>query len=301
MSTKKQSILLSHGISGIVTLGSGGRTAGDNPYMYLVGDIAGSDRREVMGIYAIVLPFNTELHLLGIPAGEVNKFSNLDGNLEPVVLEGDYPTYFSLYAEEGQQSLSRYHLDPQAMVFSIDFCKDFHWEIVNNTLYFLDEKLLPTLAIADEFIRLIKPSFSEPIRHDVKLFITEVGEDMKDSHLNLKCPVCDNELMEGKQWLVCPDGHGYLIKGTDMLDVRKDSTHIIKELSEIFGRPPKVISKITEFKHGEINCPHCGRVMQQNKYQSTDVVLDVCTYCPYRWIDGIELDVILGKYRLESY
>jgi len=301
MSTKKQSILLTHGISGIVTLGSGGRTVGDNPYMYLVGDISGSNGQEVMGIYAIALPFNSELHLLGVPNGEDGKFSNLDKNMEPVVLEGYYQTYFSLYAEEGQQALSRYHIDPQAMAFSVDFCKEFHWEIVNNTLYFLDEKLLPTLAIADEFIRLIKPAFSQATRYDIKLFTAQVGEDTKDSHVDLKCPVCVNKLQEGKQWLVCPEGHGYLIKGTDMLDVRKDSSHIIKELSEVLGRPPKVISMISDIKHGELKCPHCDRDMQQNKYQSTEIVLDVCTYCPYRWIDGAELDTVLGKYRHETY
>ena len=302
MENKKEPILLTSGISNIVSFGNGGRTADDHLYMYLVGDIAGTNLREVKGIYAFSLPFKTQLHLIGIPKGEEGTGWGAESNMEPVVLEGNYQDYFSLYAEEGQQSLSRYHLDPQAMVFSIDFCKKFHWEIVNNTLYFLDEELLPSLDIADEFIRLIKPAFSQVTSTgDVKLFVTQVGEDLKDSYLNLPCPVCGTELMEGKQWLSCPQGHGYLIKGTDMLDVRNDSTHIIKELSEVFGRPPKVTSKIAESKHGELICPHCQHTMKPTRYQMTDIILDVCGYCPYRWIDGVELDVVLGKYRLESY
>lgn len=302
MTNKKEPILLTHGISNIVSFGNGGRTANNNPYMYLVGDITGANLREVKGVYAFSLPFKTELHLLGIPSGENGKAWASDANMEQVVLEGDYQSYFSLYAVEGQQALTRYHLDPQAMVFSIDFCKNFHWEIVNNTLYFLDEGLLASLDIADEFIRLIKPAFSQVTSMtDMKLFVMQVGEELTDSYLNLPCPVCKVELMEGKQWLACPEGHGYLITGTQMLDVRKDSAHIIKELSEVFGRPPKVTSKVVEMPHDELLCPHCGHEMAQTRYQMTDVVLDVCTYCPYRWIDGIELDAVLGKYRLESY
>ena len=302
MSNKKESILLTHGISNIVSFGNGGRTANENPYMYLVGDISGSELREVKGIYAFSLPFKTDLHLLGVPNGEEGKSWVSGTSMEPVILEGDYPAYFSLYAEEGQQSLTRYHLDPQAMVFSIDFCKQFHWEIVNNVLYFLDEGLLPSLDVADEFIRLIKPALSQvSSTGDVRLFVTQVGEELEESYLNLQCPVCSVELMQGKQWLACPEGHGYLMKGTDMLDVRRDSTHIIKELSEMFGRPPKVTSKVSEAKHDELKCPHCEHPMQQTQYQMTEVILDVCSYCPYRWIDGVELDAVLGKYRLEVY
>ncbi len=302
MPNKKEPILLTNGISNIVSFGKGGRTPNGTPYMYLVGDISGTDLREVKGIYAFSLPFKTELHLVGIPQGEVGKAWGAGVNMEPVVLEGNYQSYFSLYAEGGQQSLTRYHLDPQAMVFSIDFCKNYHWEIVNNALYFLDEELLPSLDVADEFIRLIKPAFSQVNSpEDVRLFVTQVGEELEDSYLNLPCPVCKTELKEGKQWLACPEGHGYLMKGTDMIDVRRDSTHIIKELSELFGRPPKVTSKVTEAHHEELFCPHCEHQMQPTQYQMTDVILDVCPHCPYRWIDGPELDAVLGKYRLETY
>jgi Zn-finger nucleic acid-binding protein len=306
MNTKKEPILLTHGISEIVTLGQGGRTAANNPYMYLVGDITGTNQQKVKGIYAFALPFKTGLHLLGVPAGESGRSWHKTAGMEQVVLEGEYPTYFSLYAEEGQQALTRYHLDPQAMVFSVDFCKTFHWEIVNNTLYFLDEDLLPSLDTADEFISLITPALSQAATNDndndnATLFMTRIGEQMEDSNLNLNCPVCDEELMKGKQWLVCPKGHGYLIKGTEMLDVRRDSRHIVKELAEVLGRPPKVISFAVGSTHDELVCPHCAHPMNQTRYQMTEIVLDVCTYCPYRWIDGDELDVVLGKYRHESY
>lgn len=302
MQSKKEPILLTQGISNIVSFGNGGRTAKNNPYMYLVGDVSGTDRKEVRGIYAFSLPFKTDLHLVGIPVGEAGVDWVTGKDMEPVVLEGNYPEYFTLYAEEGQQSLTRYHLDPQAMVFNIDFCKTFHWEIVNSALYFLDEGLLPSLDIADEFIRLVQPAFSTTTSlGDARLFVTQVGEELSESYENLMCPVCAVELQQGKQWLACPEGHGYLIKGTDMIDVRKDSTHIIKELSEVFGRPPKIVSKIVEMPHDELICPHCAHDMTQTKYQMTEIVLDVCSYCPYRWIDGIELDAVLGKYRLEAY
>lgn len=301
MTIKRQPLLLTHGISKVVTLGSGGRTRKDNQYMYLVGDITGSNQREVKGIYAFSLPFKTELHLVGIPNKESGDSWMKGAKMERVILEGDYQSHFSLYAAEGQQALSRYHFDPQAMVFSIDFCANVHWEIVNNTLYFLDEDILPSLDIADEFIQLIKPAFHETIQISTKLFISQIGEDMKDSSLNLNCPVCKLELMQGKQWLVCPDGHGYLIKGIDMLNIRRDNTNLTKQLSEVLGRPPKVISKITNVEHDELICPHCDHPMQITNYQSTDIVLDVCSYCPYRWIDGSELDSVLGRYRHESY
>lgn len=302
METKRASILLSKGISDIVSFGNGGRTPDNHPYMYLLGDISGTNLREVEGIYAFSLPFKTEVHLLGIPKGENGGEWARTYGMERVILEGNYQDFFSLYAQKGQQSLSRYHLDPQTMVFSIDFCKNFHWEIVNNTLYFLDEGLLSSLEVADEFIRLIKPAFSQVTSlGDARLFVTQVGEALEESYLNLRCPVCNTELMQGKQWLACPAGHGYLMKGTDMIDVRRESASIIKELSEVFGRPPKVISKIADAKHDVLVCPHCGHEMQQTNYQMTNIILDVCSYCPYRWIDGSELDSVLGKYRHESY
>lgn len=302
MQPKKEPILITHGMSNVVSFGKGGRTTANQPYMYLVGDITGTNQREVKGVYAFSLPFKTELHLLGIPVGEDGKQWIDSTAMEKVILEGNYQDYFSLYVEEGQQSLTRYHLDPHAMGFSIDFCKSFHWEIVNGALYFLDEQLLPSLDIVDEFIRIISPAFSKATSPgDVRLFVTQVGEELEDSYLHLPCPVCKVELKQGMQWLACPEGHGYLIKGTDMLDVRRDSTHIIKELSEVFGRPPKVVSKISHSIHDELICPHCQYPMKQTRYQMTDVILDVCTNCTYRWIDGVELDVILGKYRLETY
>jgi len=301
MQKKKQSILLTKGISKVVVFGNGGRTTAGHSYMYLLGDLSDSNQKGVKGIYAFALPFKTELHLLGIPANEEGRQWSQQSGMETVRLEGNYPDYFTLYAEEGQQSLTRYHIDPQVMVFSIDFIKNMHWEIVNNTLYFLDNELLPSLDIADEFIRMIKPAFTPTPKLEPKLFVSRIGEELKDSALDLKCPICQVELMLGKKWLACPEGHGYLISGTEMLDVRKDKAHIVKELSEVFGRPPKVISKVVNVQHEELHCPHCSHAMRQANYQNTEIILDICSYCPYRWIDGGELDVVLGKYRHETY
>ena len=137
----------------------------DMPYVtYFAQNYNDMSRSSV--IVVVNLPFKTNLHLLGIPKGDGATQLNpaKEGSvMEEVHLEGDYQNYFRLYADKGQQVESRYHLDPAAMIFTIDFCQAHSWEIVGGTLYFLTEATTDTNSDDSLMIDDVAP-FVEQIR-----------------------------------------------------------------------------------------------------------------------------------------
>ncbi|MDX1766335.1 MAG: hypothetical protein R3313_05295, partial [Candidatus Saccharimonadales bacterium] len=88
------------------------------------------------------LPFRTKLHLLGIPthSGAVQLDpGGEEGAMEKVTLEGDFPNYFTLYADNDQQAEARYVFPPDTMQYVVDFCQSHTWEIVHDELYFIQD------------------------------------------------------------------------------------------------------------------------------------------------------------------
>ncbi|HEY5152575.1 MAG TPA: hypothetical protein VII55_01230, partial [Candidatus Saccharimonadales bacterium] len=91
-------------------------------------------------IYALDLPFNTESHFVGLSKShklnrlQFESFLKANG-MEKVVLEGDFPDYFDIYADKGQQFEVRTVLDPSAMAFVVDYCQSHFWEINDSELY----------------------------------------------------------------------------------------------------------------------------------------------------------------------
>lgn len=285
-----------------VIFGNGGQTPSGLPYLYMIGNLSGVTDMTV-GIYVVTLPFEIDLHLIGVPANKPTLVSTvqLDVTMDEVNLEGDYGSYFSLFADAKQQQEARYVLDPAAMAYSVDFCKEYHWEIVNNALYFLSEEHLPSLAIVDAFINELKPAKQySKLAPQLKIDTIALSESLASTATQLNCPVCQTSLKRGKSWLACPNGHGYLITGTQMIEVRQDSATPEKQLAAIFGRTPKVYTPVTASDHGHLICPFCKNQMAAQPFQLTSIILDVCQHCPYRWIDGTELNSVLGAYRHED-
>ena len=238
-------------------------------------------------IYRVDLPFITKVHLLGIPKTEPAQVDPSGDHMEPVALEGDFPRYFSLYAEIGQQVESRYILDPAAMQFIVDFCSTHHWEIVGDQLIFLhanistDHDPVALMKIVQEFIDHIKPAIERPISEERQMQRASYGQERR----GLLCPLCGTLMTNQGKYLLCPQGHGMLAYGRVLADIRKKLLHV-----DI--RNPVVL------QHEGIRCPSCHHDMTKMAYDATQVMIDSCTHCPYRWLDADEVAEIKLNDRL---
>lgn len=298
MHEKVEPILLSKIINNL-NFATAGHTPAGNRYSYSTSDL--NDMREgfVKGMYAITLPFESKVHIVGIPKTGTSRISRSDvsAGMSSIQLEGDYNNYFEIFSNGINESEVRYLLDPEAMAYSADYLHRSYWEIVDGTLYLLDDGVLPSLEVVDAFIDNIKPANTG--KSIYQLTIMKTKEKFHHYAGTLRCPLCDSKLSKGKNWLACEAGHGYLLTGSQLINTRIDSSSSAKQLAAALGRTPKVYTAVSEMHHAEITCPNCKQSMHARDYQKTDVSIDVCTNCPYRWIDGAELNSVLGSYRHE--
>lgn len=269
-------------LNGDLINAASGVTKGDLSYMYLVGEGTVFSTEETVGVCTVELPFVSGAHLVGIPVTQSNVIGALNGqHLEPVTLEPGFNEVFHLFAKIDQQLEARYVLDPAAMVFLIDFCKHYAWEVHEDMLYFLSKGASPSLETVDEFVRQIRPAIevaSNRARNPAKLPYT-YGHGRK-----ILCPHCQTRLELGRAWMQCPQGHGFLLSGAQLRDERQSEESIDYAVQQSSA----AIIGTT------LPCPYCGGQMRQNRYQHSDTVIDVCQQCPHRWIDGHEIESILG-------
>lgn len=279
-------------VSGSIA-GPSGTTPAGLHYVYLLENVQ-KLTHHLTGICAIGLPFHTDSHLVGIP---IAKKGLIDvKTLEPVVLEGDYQDYFCVYAEKFEQIESRVLLNPESMVYSIEFCSAYLWEIVDDTLYFANDGELPNLSVIDTFVQQIKPVLAAPAGIELTA-MPQTTEVLSKRPSRLLCPVCQGFLYPGYHWLACPQGHGYLLTGDELLQTRQHINDTRRALKSFLGTPPAVVTPVVVMAHDDIHCPIDGVIMAKKQYQQTDASLYVCAQCSYRWIDGQDLDAILGPYR----
>lgn len=221
--------------------------------------------------YAVNLPFTSGAHLIGFTRSIA--YTPLSGQrFERVTLEGLYNETFDLFAAHNQQTQSRYILDPTAMVFTLDFCARYHWEILGDMLYFYGVDDNPDFAIIDEFIRQIRPA--------VEIASSRASDATQQPYTHvvheLLCPICSKTLTETDGHYSCPEGHGHLINGKQLIQMNNG------ELA-----PPRDAAVTTT--HGPLTCPNCTATMNESEYQLTGVMINVCTKCRFRWCDAGEL------------
>lgn len=264
-----------------------GYTSDERRYSYVMGLGLIYSSRPLYGLYTVELPFVSSAHIVSLSHNDsfpVKLQVGKDSALEEMVLEGDYPNYFTVYVDNGQQSEGRYVLDPKAMLYTVDFCKQYNWEIVGDTLFFLSSTELPTHDLVDAFIKEIQPAVQtgeKPHRHSHDLpYVTK-------QPLRLDCPVCHGRMKPGREWLACPNNHGILLTGKQMtrLRVQADIKHLRQAL---FGK---------EERDRQLSCPHCHAPMQQSRFLNTDRYVDICTMCRFRWLDYNEVTEIAGLER----
>lgn len=172
-------------------------------------------------------------------------------------------------------------MDPKAMVFTMDFCAQFDWEIVDDSLYFRSESELPGFAIVDQFVEEIRPAVEVPsdrlVNANKRSYTDTLG-------LTLLCPICQQPLKNGKAWLACPQGHGCLVTGKQLLDMSNQQEPV-----------PFDITASTP--HQDLTCPYCSHPMNPTRYQLSKVVIDVCSNCRFRWLDAEEPTRLFGGNR----
>ncbi len=237
-------------------------------------------------IFRVELPFQTSIHLMGIPkaGGEVRLNPAQIGSLmERADLEGDFNKYFDLFCEKDMQTETRYVLDPKAMLFTLDFCQSQSWEVVANELYFVqtgpNQANDPTLLTDDivQFVREIKPALAKPLTNEQKLQMTPYG---KDRRTDLLCPLCQAKLINTGRYFVCPKGEGMLLTGSMLTKLREASSKLPK------------ISVTARDRSGTLDCPSCGNSMEHVAYNGSRTMIDSCSHCAYRWLDAGELNTL---------
>lgn len=93
------------------------------------------------------------------------------------------------------------------------------------------------------------------------------------------CPKCSQPLSKQKNgMLLCPLGHGRLMSGKHLKD--------IKDVPSAPSHTPTANTNKT------ISCPHCSSDMHKVNYNNTDVIIDACASCHYRWLDAGEVEKI---------
>lgn len=90
------------------------------------------------------------------------------------------------------------------------------------------------------------------------------------------CPICSSQLTEHQGLFRCPANHGTLVTGKYLSDIEE------KPHAEAHSSPS------VDTKHA-IQCPHCSKEMHKVDYNSTDIIIDACTNCHYRWLDTGEI------------
>lgn len=240
-------------------------------------------------INVLDLPFNTTAHLIGLSKEhriDRVKFENFvrANGMEKVVLEGDFPDYFDIYAATGEQVNVREVLNPKAMAYVVDYCRTHFWEINNAEMYFVaseDDKANDNIfEEAREFVTQIKPALrpgdpGAPVVHH------EVPYGEYDGP-PLACPVCGQTMITNNLWHVCPKGQGILISGRELAALHKRTIKIEAD-------PAKAA------KHGPLTCPNCHNPMMPLDYEGSGIEIDSCEHCPFRWLDADELSRLSSK------
>ena len=253
--------------------GTAGTTSHGLHFEFYMTGMSLFSEQQTRGVYAVELPFKSGVHLIGIPVkNETPVAIHHTKGLERVELEGTYNHVFHLYSERDDQVQSRYVMDPSAMVFTVDFCSNFNWEILGDTLYFMGTESFPTFDLVDQFVEHIRPAVEVPSDRRKNPY------KMSYTHLHGRiflCPICQKQLVAGHAWLACPDGHGCLVTGKQMIEMKAET----KPAPEDTGKP---------MDHNNLTCPYCQNPMHPTRYQHTRTIIDVCSKCMFRWLDAHE-------------
>ena len=109
------------------------------------------------------------------------------------------------------------------------------------------------------------------------------------SHVD--CPVCRMRLVSasvaGAPTLHCRNCRGVLVDQGAFAFI----VPYLRSRARGLPEPPRPLDR--EALNRQIDCPHCGRLMDTHPYYGPgNVIIDVCTRCAIIWLDYRELDII---------
>ncbi len=242
-------------------------------------------------IYVLHLPFNTQSHIVGISKKtltdmQIDNFL-LNNNMETVELEGDFGSYISLYASKGQQQQTRYVFNPDVMEYVVDYCGSNYWEIVGDEMYFVSISGTATEGVniidaSQKFIEYIRPALTKYMPSELQAkHEAPYGQYWGEPY---NCPICNIKMLNNDIYQSCPVGHGVFIGGRGIIRLRKgEITIVLPDLSEN-SMPSNMVNKLI--------CPKCQIDMQKVNYLETNLVIDYCSHCYYRWLDHDEVSAM---------
>lgn len=156
-------ILLSHyTIGGQLACISRGKIV-DNDYIVYVAD-------ETV-IFELDLPFSLDSHLLCYSNQDrinlIEKEQMISKNMQRIILEGDFPSYFYVYCDVNNQIPLLQVFEPKNMAYIVDFCKYYDLEFYKDKIYFAknpdkDDKNDSTTMVNDatELVLNIEPKIT---------------------------------------------------------------------------------------------------------------------------------------------
>lgn len=97
----------------------------------------------------------------------------------------------------------------------------------------------------------------------------------------MHCPTCNRELIEKDSIFICPAGHGTLMAGK-----------LLGELKQLDIPDEPAAGGARSDDKKILTCPHCSGQMQKVNYNDCGIIIDACTNCPYRWLDAGEIKKI---------
>lgn len=102
----------------------------------------------------------------------------------------------------------------------------------------------------------------------------------------MKCPICSNDLIDiGLGARQCPDRHGLLV---DTKALKDAGSHVIRADAETPLKQPSS-------RQGRLSCPNCHNPMIVVDHAGSGIMIDMCSACPYRWLDAGELTHIARR------
>ncbi len=109
-------------------------------------------------------------------------------------------------------------------------------------------------------------------------------------HYHMTCPICLQNLeLIARDCLVCPQGHGVALSGSQLMQQEKSLVETVDKLDK------KVPT--ASYRQYDIPCPNCGATMKRVDYCSSGIIIDTCAAagCHFRWLDGDEFGKIKNR------
>lgn len=276
--------ILFQSVKGDLLHGKNGLTPGGLPLINFVLKPVDNVYTIPLQIYSVELPFYSQVHIVGVPQrGKLLPEIEFQGSrFEQLPLRDDDAAHFQLYLKSLTSGSGQAFFNPKIATFHRDFCATIEWEIWRNMLYFIAPDRLDSLAVIDQFIAQLRPTLEmaerRPISQGYALNAASTGHA-------LACPICNQQLDIGDSWLQCPRGHGCLVTASQLVSLRQRGGNDNLVLSQ---------APAESADHTEIQCPNCSAWMVPTVYQNTDIIIDVCHHCVYRWVDAAEVKAVLG-------